>query len=56
MIRAMRDPDPMSVNLNMKAIPRIAWIAPALLLLIAVWRLPYGYYTFTRIVTCGASA
>ena len=55
MIRAMRDPDPMSVNLNMKAIPRIAWIAPALLLLIAVWRLPYGYYTFTRIVTCGAS-
>ena len=55
MIRAMRDPDPMSVNLNMKAIPRIAWIAPALLLLIAIWRLPYGYYTFTRIVTCGAS-
>ena len=55
MIRAIRDPDPMSVNLNMKAIPRIVWIAPALLLLIAVWRLPYGYYTFTRIVTCGAS-
>ena len=55
MIRAIRDPDPMSVNLNMKAIPRIVWIAPALLLLIAVWRLPYGYYTFTRIVTCVAS-
>jgi hypothetical protein len=54
-IRAIRDPDPMIVNLNMKAIPRIVWIAPTLLLLIAVWRLPYAYYTFTRIVACGAS-
>src|SRR5260370_13842952 len=55
MIRATRGPDPMIVNESMKAIPRIVWVAPALLLLIAVWRLPYGYYTFTRIVTCGAS-
>ena len=40
----------------MKAIPRIVWIVPAVLLVIATARLPYGYYTFTRIVTCGVAA
>jgi hypothetical protein len=28
------------------------WIAAALVLVVAVFPLPYGYYTFTRIVTC----
>jgi hypothetical protein len=39
----------------LKGIPRLVWIVPAILLVIAVARLPYGYYTFTRIVTCGAA-
>jgi hypothetical protein len=39
----------------MKEIPRLVWIVPAILLVIAVARLPYGYYTFTRIVACGAA-
>ena len=41
---------------NMKEIPRIVWIVPTILLVIATARLPYGYYTFTRIVTCGVAA
>jgi len=45
----------MIADFKMKSIPRIVWVVPALLLLIAVWRLPYGYYTFTRIVTCAAA-
>jgi hypothetical protein len=39
----------------MKSIPQFVWVAPAILLVIAVARLPYGYYTLTRIVTCGAA-
>ena len=41
--------------MNMKSIPQFVWVVPALLLVIAVARLPYGYYTFTRIVTFGAA-
>jgi hypothetical protein len=40
----------------MKSIPRIVWLMPPILLVIAILRLPYGYYTFTRIVTCGVAA
>ena len=40
----------------MKTIPRMVWIVPAILLVIATARLPYGYYTFPRIVTCGIAA
>ena len=36
-------------------LPRMVWIVPVVLLVVAVARLPYGYYTFTRIVTCGAA-
>ena len=32
------------------------WLAPAVLLVLAVFPLPYGYYTFLRICICGASA
>lgn len=42
-------------DLKMKSIPQIVWVVPACLLLIAIWRLPYGYYTLTRIVTCGVA-
>jgi hypothetical protein len=45
----------MTVNFRMKSIPPIVWVIPALLLLAAIFRLPYGYYTFTRILTCGAA-
>jgi hypothetical protein len=46
----------MTVKYGTRSIPPIVWIAPALLLLIAVCRLPYGYYTFTRVITCGIAA
>jgi len=46
----------LSADMNMKSIPRTVWIIPAVLLVIAVWRLPYGYYTFVRIVVCGIAA
>lgn len=34
-------------------IPRVAWFVVAAVLLLAMMRLPYGYYTFTRILTFG---
>jgi uncharacterized protein DUF6804 len=51
----IKGPDPMTVDSRMKSILPIVWFVPALLLLIAIWRLPYGYYTLTRIVTCGVA-
>ena len=45
----------MTVNSRMKSIPLIVWVIPALLLLVAICRLPYGYYIFTRVVTCGVA-
>jgi hypothetical protein len=51
----IKGPGPMTVDSRMKSIPPIVWFVPALLLLIAVWRLPYGYYTFTRILACGVA-
>jgi hypothetical protein len=45
----------MTADFRIKSIPRIVWLVPALMLLIAVWPLPYGYYTFTRILTCGVA-
>jgi hypothetical protein len=39
-----------------KSLPSTLWIIPAILLVVAVWRLPYGYYTFARIVVCGSAA
>jgi hypothetical protein len=32
--------------------PIALWIVPVILLVLAVFPLPYGFYTFTRIVTC----
>ena len=42
--------------LTMKSIPPLVWIVLAILLIAAILRLPYGYYTFTRIVICGGAA
>jgi hypothetical protein len=39
--------------MNLNLIPRVVWGLPIVLLIVALWRLPYGYYTFVRIVTCG---
>jgi hypothetical protein len=39
--------------MELREIPRIAWVLIAAALLIAMMRLPYGYYTFNRILTCG---
>ena len=40
----------------MQRIPRVVWLICAVLLVAAVLRLPYGYYSFLRIVICGAAA
>ena len=36
--------------------PIALWLAAALVLIVAAFPLPYGYYTFARIVTCLACA
>jgi peptidoglycan/LPS O-acetylase OafA/YrhL len=33
-------------------LPLALWISAAIVLVVAVLPLPYGYYTFTRIATC----
>jgi hypothetical protein len=38
-----------------KSIPWLLWFIPVALLLAATARLPYGYYTFTRVVVCGSA-
>jgi hypothetical protein len=44
--------DPSTTEKSNKTLPMVLWIVPALILIVAVFPLPYGYYTFTRIVTC----
>ena len=39
-----------------KSIPGWVWLIPITLLLVATARLPYGYYTFTRVVVCALAA
>lgn len=46
MIRAIMDLIQGPVLMNTKSIPQWVWVVPAILLVIAVARLPYGYYTF----------
>lgn len=41
---------------SINRIPWWVWLIPAALLIIATSRLPYGYYTFLRIVVCGFAA
>jgi hypothetical protein len=40
---------------GLKSIPWWIWLIPTVLLLVATAHLPYGYYTFTRIVVCGCA-
>jgi hypothetical protein len=42
--------------MQFKQIPWWLWIIPIALLFMATGRMPYGYYTFTRIVVCGFGA
>jgi hypothetical protein len=39
--------------MQFKSIPWWLWLIPIAILLIATQKLPYGYYTITRIVVCG---
>ena len=41
--------------MSLRLLVRLVWIVPAILLAIAVARLPYGYSTFARIVMCSAA-
>ena len=34
------------------SLPIALWIVPVMVLVLAVFPLPYGYYTLTRIITC----
>jgi hypothetical protein len=44
------------MSVTMQRIPRVVWLFCAILLVAAVLHLPYGYYSFLRIVICGAAA
>lgn len=39
----------------MNDIPKFVWVLVAAILMLATLRMPYGYYTFTRIAVCGFS-
>jgi hypothetical protein len=42
--------------MHFKSIPWWLWVIASALLLVATERMPYGYYTLTRIVVCGLGA
>jgi hypothetical protein len=42
--------------MQIKNIPWWLWLLPMAILFIATQRMPYGYYTFTRVVICGVAA
>jgi hypothetical protein len=42
--------------MQFKSIPWWLWLIPTALLFTATARMPYGYYTFIRIVVCGFAA
>jgi hypothetical protein len=39
--------------MQFKSIPWWLWLVPIVLLSLATARMPYGYYTFIRVVVCG---
>lgn len=41
---------------TLRAIPWWVWLIPIAVVLIATARMPYGYYSFTRLVICAAAA
>jgi len=44
------------MSVTLQRILRVVWLICAVLLVAAVFHLPYGYYYFLRIVVCGAAA
>jgi hypothetical protein len=46
----------MEPRAQISKIPMAVWLLPSAMLVIALARLPYGYYTLTRIVVCAACA
>jgi hypothetical protein len=42
--------------MQFKQIPWWLWLIPIALLVLATAKMPYGYYTVTRIVVCGFAA
>jgi hypothetical protein len=42
--------------MNVRDIPRAVWLVPALMCLIAITDLPYGYYQLVRFAVCGTCA
>jgi hypothetical protein len=42
--------------MQLKSIPWWLWVIASALLFIATERMPYGFYTLTRIVVCGLAA
>lgn len=39
-----------------KQVPWFVWLIPIAVLLVATAKLPYGYYTFTRLVVCATGS
>ena len=39
--------------MQFKSLPWWLWLLPIALLVVAAWRLPYGYYALMRILACG---
>ena len=44
---------PATTFMRLSSMPWWLWLFPIVLLLLATERMPYGYYTLTRIVVCG---
>ena len=42
--------------MRIRSLPWLLWLVPIALLIAATGRLPFGYYTFTRIVVFGVAA
>jgi hypothetical protein len=40
-------------SMRLNSIPWWLWLVPIVLLFLATERMPYGYYTLTRIIVCG---
>jgi hypothetical protein len=50
----MRDSEA-NVARSSGGLPAVVWAVPAAILLLALARLPYGYYQFVRLVVCVAA-
>lgn len=53
--RAVSDPTD-QVSAELATAPRPVWLAPLVLLILALGPWPYGYFMLLRLVVCGAAA